>query len=460
MSWFHTIAELAQAIVTGSAPNGSAGVPAGSGTAAQTFSSVSTDTRTLRPGDVFFALSGENFDGNTFVPQAFEKGAVAAVCERPMPGGLCITVESPLRALQDFAAWHRSQCSAKVIAITGSSGKTTAKDLTAALLASKYPVVKTQGNLNNDIGCPLSLLHLDDTTQYAVIEMGANHAGEIAGLCRVARPDEAAVTIVAPAHLEGFGSIEGVARAKAEIVEGLVPGGMFYVNVDNPWCLAMAERHPGPKMYFGGHGDVVLRNCSFDAAGEMVLDIDPVGVLRLPLSVRAHATNVLLAVAVALRHGVDEIEAPLRAACAGLSRFKTLAVGPLTVLDDSYNANPASMAAALQALADRRVSGARIAALGEMRELGAAAGDLHREVGEAAGRFGVNHLYAFGPHAADMAAGALAAGVPHAEALDDHDAIASAVRRVAVPGDALLVKGSRGARMETVIEALKRMYGG
>jgi UDP-N-acetylmuramoyl-tripeptide--D-alanyl-D-alanine ligase len=451
MSWTCTLGELARAI--------GAPVPH-NGAAARTFSAVSTDTRSLRPGDVFFALSGENFDGNTFVPQAFEKGAVAAVCEQPVPGGLCVVAEEPVRRLQDFAAWHRTRCAANVIAITGSSGKTTAKDLVAALLASKYPVVKTQGNLNNDIGCPLSLLLMDENTRHAVIEMGANHAGEIAGLCRIARPDEAAVTIVAPAHLEGFGTIEGIARAKAEIVTGLARGGMFYVNVDNPWCLAMAARHDGPKMYFGAHGDVVLRSCAFDDAGEMVLDIDPVGVLRLPLAVRAHATNVLLAVAVAMRHGIVEIEGPLRAACAALSRFKTLAVGPLTVLDDSYNANPASMTAALEALADRRVDGARMAVLGEMLELGAAARDLHREVGRAAARFGVAHLFAYGPHGADMAAGALEAGVPHAEALDDHGAIALAVRRVAAPGDALLVKGSRGVRMETVIEALKRMYDG
>ena len=459
MSWSCTLGEMARAIGA-PVPTGSAGIPAGQDEADLAFSAVSTDTRTLRPGDVFFALSGENFDGNTFVPQAFEKGALAAVCERPIPGGTCVVVEAPLRRLQDFAAWHRGRCPANVIAITGSSGKTTAKDLTAAVLASKYAVVKTLGNLNNDIGCPLSLLLMDQSTRHAVIEMGANHAGEIAGLCRIVRPDEAAVTIVAPAHLEGFGSIEGVAGAKAEIVAGLNRGGLFYVNVDNPWCLAMAQQHEGPKMYFGSHGDVALRSCTFDDAGEMVLDIDPVGVLRLPLAVRAHATNVLLAVAVALRHGVVEIEGPLRAACAGLSRFKTLAVGPLTILDDSYNANPASMAAALEALADRRVDGARMAVLGEMLELGPAAGDLHREVGCAAARFGVTHLFAYGPHGADMAAGAAEAGVQHAEALDDHEAIALAVRRVAAPGDALLVKGSRGVRMETVIEALKRLYGG
>jgi UDP-N-acetylmuramoyl-tripeptide--D-alanyl-D-alanine ligase len=451
MSWTYALGEMSRAVGATVPQNEAANL---------TFSGVSTDTRTLLPGDLFYALSGDNFDGNTFVPQAFEKGAVAAVCERVMPGGPCIVVDQPLRRLQDFAAWHRSRCSANVMAITGSSGKTTAKDLTAAVLASKYSVVKTQGNLNNEIGCPLSLLRMDATTRHAVIEMGANHAGEIAALCRIARPDEAAVTIVAPAHLEGFGSIEGVARAKAEIVADLAPGGMFYVNVDNPWCLAMADRHDGPKMYFGTHGDVVLRNCFFDDVGEMVLDIDPVGVLRLPLAVRAHATNVLLAVAVALRHGIEEIHAPLRAACAALSRFKTLTVGPLTVLDDAYNANPASMAAALEALADRRVAGARIAVLGEMLELGAAAGDLHREVGRAAGRFGVNHLFAHGPHGADMAAAAAEAGVPNARALDDHETIAAEVCRVAAPGDVLLVKGSRGMRMETVIEALKRLYGG
>ncbi len=450
MNWTRTLGELAQVI--GATPPPAA--------APVSFGAVSTDTRKLAGGEVFFALSGEQHDGNSFVPAAFAAGAAAAVCQRPMPGGPCLVVDSPLRALQDFAAWHRARCRARVIAVTGSCGKTTSKDLIAALLGTRYRVVKTLGNLNNDIGCPLSLLRMDEDTDYAVIEMGANHMGEIAALCRLARPDESAVIMVAPAHLEGFGSIENVARAKSEIVEGLGPDGVFYVNTDCPWCAAMGARHSGTKVCFGGMGGVRLLSCGFDESGEMLLDVDPVGRLRLPLGVRAHATNVLLALAVALRHGVSDVEAPLRAACAGLTRFKTEQLGPLEVLDDSYNANPASMAAALQALADRPRSGVKMAALGEMLELGEAAPALHRELGREAGRLGVARLYARGPHAGDIVAGALEAGVPHARAVEEHAEIAEAVHRAARRGDTLLVKGSRGMRMEEVTAVLRRLYGG
>ncbi|MBW7863567.1 MAG: UDP-N-acetylmuramoyl-tripeptide--D-alanyl-D-alanine ligase [Candidatus Hydrogenedentes bacterium] len=450
MSWTLTLGELAQVI--GAAPPPAAAPAA--------FGAVSTDTRKLAGGEVFFALSGENHDGNDFVPAAFAAGAAAAVCGRPMPGGPCLVVDSPLRALQDFAAWHRARRRARVLAITGSCGKTTSKDLIAALLETRHRVVKTLGNLNNDIGCPLSLLQMDESTDYAVIEMGANHMGEIAALCRMARPDESAVTMVAPAHLEGFGSIENVARAKSEIMEGLGPDGVFYVNTDCPWCAAMGARHPGPKVRFGGAGDVRLLSCGFDESGEMVLDIEPVGRLRLPLGVRAHATNVLLALAVALRHGVSDVEGALRGACGKLTRFKAEQIGPLEVLDDSYNANPASMAAALQALADRPRSGVKMAALGEMLELGEAAPALHRELGREAGRLGVARLYARGPHAGETVAGALEAGVPHARAVEDHAEIAASVHRTARRGDTLLVKGSRGMRMEEVTAALRRLYGG
>src|SRR5690606_11767586 len=204
---------------------------------AVTFEAVSTDTRTLAPGQVFFALSGENFDGNRFVGEAFAKGAAAAVVREAAGDGPCLVVPDPLKALQAFAAYHRNRYPIPLFALTGSCGKTGVKDLTAAVLGSRWNVVKTPGNLNNDIGCPLSLLRIDEKTDMAVIEMGANHAGEIAELCRIARPTESAITLVAPAHLEGFGTVENVARAKAEIVEGLPGDGTFYVNADNPWCV-------------------------------------------------------------------------------------------------------------------------------------------------------------------------------------------------------------------------------
>jgi len=433
------------------------------------FERVSTDSRRIEAGAVFFALSGERFDGNAFVGDAFACGACAAVTNVACAGGPCLVVADPLEALQQFAAWHRQRYAIPVLAVTGSCGKTTAKDLTSALLESRFAVAKTPGNLNNEIGCPLSLLQIGDDTGMAVIEMGANHEGEIAGLCALAAPTESAITMIAAAHLEGFGSIENVAKAKAEIVEGLPGDGVFYVNAEDEWCVRIAERFEGEKVFFGRGGDVVLEEYAVVGPGEARLRVAPVGTLSLPLACRAHATNVLLAIAVGLRHGVTEFEGPLRAACAAASRFKVRRVGPLVVMDDSYNANPRSMAAALEALAEWPGGGTRIAALGEMLELGEASGDLHRQIGETAGALGIAHVFAMGPHASDVIAGCrsrrlgsrLSAGArrsqgsPHAEIFDDPGAMAEAICAAAGRDGLVLVKGSRGIRMERVIEALE-----
>jgi len=446
----YTLAELAKII--GAAPAGGM----------KRFSRVSIDTRTLQPGDVFFALTGERFDGNKFLQDAFDKGACGAVARRKHSAGPCLVVDDVLLALQQFAAYHRGRFEMPVLALTGSCGKTTSKDMIAAVLATRYDVLKTQGNLNNEIGCPLTLLKLDETTGFAVVEMGANHAGEIARLCEIAKPTESAVTMVAPAHLEGFGSVENVAAAKSEIVQGLPADGIFYVNADDPWCMKMAAGFGGEKVYFGGKGDVSLERCRVAGPGRMLLRIKPVGELELPLACPAHAVNVLLAVAVGLRHGVTEFEGPLREAARGASRFKILDVGPLTVLDDSYNSNPASLAAALDTLAawPGVNNNARMAVLGEMLELGDESARYHREAGERAARAGVTCLFAKGPHACDTIEAARAAGVAHAEVLDDPNDIADALRRFANAGDVVLVKGSRGMQMERVIAALRQAYAG
>lgn len=445
--WRYTLDELA-ARIGASAPPVSA-----------SFTAISTDTRTLKPGDVFFALSGENFDGNKFVQDAFAKGAAAAVVTAPNAAGPCLVVENPLKALQRFASAHRAQYKIPVIAITGSVGKTTSKDFTAAVLSSKFRTTKTEGNLNNDIGLPLSLLRLDAQTQVAVIEMGANHIGEIAGLCEIAKPTESSITCIGEAHLEGFGSIERVAEAKSEIAAGLGPLDTFYVNVDDPRCRRIGETCRARKVYFGREGDVSIRECRFDDAGDMVLTLDPIGTLHLPLPARAHATNVALAVAIGLQHGVTDFQAALAEAARNARRFKVMQVGPITVLDDSYNANPTSMRAALEALGERAVDGVRIAALGDMLELGSDAPRLHSEIGRKAADCGVRRLYVRGAFAQATADGALAAGCPAVEVMDSHEAIANAIAAVGEAGDCLLVKGSRGMRMERVIECLRGLYG-
>jgi UDP-N-acetylmuramoyl-tripeptide--D-alanyl-D-alanine ligase len=423
-----------------------------------TVDGVSTDTRTLGPGTLFFALKGEKHDANHFLEQAFANGATAVVTNRADAPTPCIVVGDPLRALQDLARWHRAQFRIPLIAITGSCGKTTTKDYIAALLSTRYRVVKTQGNLNNDIGVPLSLLRIDPETEAAVIEMGANHIGEIASLCRIALPTDSAITMVGAAHIEGFGSVERVAAAKSEIASGLGPHGVFYVNNDDPWCRRVGLQYTGETVGFGRDGAVALLGCEARPGEDMLLDIEPVGRLALPLPSPAHVNNVLLACAVALRHGVTEFQVPLLEACRQSSRFKVLQVGGIEVIDDTYNANPPSMRAALDALA-LRGGGRKMAVLGDMFELGEMAESGHEEVGAYAGAKAVSHVWALGGHAERVAGAALAGGAGAARALESHEAIAREVLETAVPGDVLLVKGSRGMRMERVIEAMRALLG-
>ena len=466
MGWSYTLEEIASAIHARSLRNGA-------DTATVRVSGVSSDTRTLKPGDLYFALKGERFDGDQFVAQAFEKGACAAVCT---PNAFDVSqkkhpllfVADAQTALQRFARMHRLKLKVPVLALTGSAGKTTTKDLIAGVLASKFKVIKTEGNLNNEIGCPMSLLRLDESTEFAVIEMGANHMGEIARLCEIARPTESLITIVAPAHLEGFGSIDNVAKAKGEILHGLHSTGTFYVNMDDPRCAQVAEGFTGKTVRVGRadnpaftspkESDVVLESAHLDDSGELCVQLRGFPAMQLPLGCLAHATNVMLAVAVALQHGITDIEGPLRAACSSTTRFKRMTIGPLTVIDDSYNANPASMSAALESLARMPGAGARIAALGDMLELGEAAATLHAELGARAHRDGVDHIFVRGDFAESVVSGAKHAGMSNARAVIEHSVMARLIAETAKPGDILLVKGSRGMKMEKVIEALRALY--
>ena len=311
--------------------------------------------------------------------------------------------------------------------------------------------------MNNEIGGPLTLLEMDATTECVVMEMGANHRGEIERLCAIARPTESAITMISEAHLEGFGTIEDVAGAKAEIMTSLPEHGVFYVNVDDSRCRAIGAQFVGNTVRYGSEGDIVLRDCEFTSNGRMRLTIDPIGELTLSLYAKGHAANVLLAVAIGLRHGISEFQAPLERACEDSARFLVFNVGGVEIIDDSYNANPGSVRLALDALSERNRSGKRIAVLGEMLELGPHAERLHREIGEYAGLRFVDYLFARGDHAAATVEAACAAGVPVAEHIEDHAAMVEAVAAHASPGDVVLVKGSRGMRMEKVVESLKSL---
>jgi UDP-N-acetylmuramoyl-tripeptide--D-alanyl-D-alanine ligase len=421
------------------------------------FDGVSTDTRTLREGELFVALEGPNFDGGDYVSQAKEKGAAAAVVGSQVEGDLAqITVGDTKLALGQLgAAWRRDK-SAVVIGITGSNGKTTLKELTAACLSQAAPTIATEGNLNNDIGMPLMLTRIDETHRYAVIEMGANHAGEIKYLTSLAEPDVVAITNAAAAHLEGFGSIEGVAKAKGEILRAKSRPGVAILNADDDyfeyWSAMVADID---VIGFGIQAQTDVRASDIVADGggsnfqlhlyDTCIDV------RLSLPGQHNIRNACAAAAIAVALGVapEQIRSGLESVkpVAGRLQPKRGLYGA-TLFDDSYNANPLSVIAAAEFLAG--LEGQSWLVLGDMGELGANTARLHQEVGAAVKKAGVNQLFATG----DLSRNVTDAFGDHASWFDSVDTLIDALR-VSITSDVnVLVKGSRFMRMERVVAAL------
>jgi len=441
------------------------------GTAAS-FTGVATDSRALGRGALFVALRGERYDANHFAAEAAGAGAAGVVVER-VPAELegfrdltILTVPDGLRALQDLASDLRRRLDPCVLAITGSNGKTTTKEMLAAILVAAggaAGVLKTRVNLNNLIGVPLTLLRLTGAERHAVVEMGMNAPGEIRRLTEIADPDVGVITNVAPAHLEGVGSIEGVARAKGELFAGMRPDATAIVNADDPHVVALGAAFAGRVVRFSAldGGDVRAEDVRTDAQGAPGFRLfvgDARADVQLRISGRHNVANALAAAAAAYAVGVgiEAIAAGLGAALPVGSRMRVCPLpSGITVIDDSYNANPASMAAALRSLREAPAA-RRIAVLGDMLELGPDADALHRETGRLAGELGVDTLYLFGEHAPATAAGAREGGLAAAvvRELPTHAAIGEALRAMLRPGDWVLVKGSRGQRMEEVVRLL------
>lgn len=428
------------------------------------FRGCSTDSRTIKSGELFIALHGERFDGHEFIAAAADAGAGAALVDRSVPAAALplIRVENTLTAMGRLAADWRKRFRVPLLAVTGSNGKTTVKEMLAAILARREPVLATRGNLNNEIGVPLTLFGLGAEHRFAVLEMGANHPGEILRLTNLARPDVAVITQCAPAHLEGFGSVEGVARAKAEIYEGLAAGGTAVINADDAFCalwreLASARR----QISFGlrAPADVMAENIAPLADGGFDLRLrtprGSIGV-RLPLPGRHNVVNALAAAACC-----EAIGAPLEDIAAGLADVHPVkgrlerkpGAAASTILDDTYNANPASLRAALDVLAG--MPGRHWLVLGDMGELGESGPALHRGAGEAARESGVERLFALGALSGEAVAG-FGAGAHHYEAVAD---LVEAVKRDLRPGVIVLVKGSRAMQMERVVNALAGKVG-
>lgn len=424
-------------------------------------SGVSIDTRALSSGDLYIAIVGEQFDGHDFIVQAEQSGAIALVVSKPVASNLPqIIVKDTRIALAELAGALRDRLSVKVCAITGSNGKTTVKEMLAAILGVKHQVLYTQGNLNNDIGVPLTLLRLNGQHKFAVIEMGANHQGEIAYTCRYTRPNVALINNVGPAHIEGFGSIEGVAMAKAEIIQSLTGDGVAVLNADDDFFTLWSELVGQQKKLtfgFSAMADVRAENIRTELQDQKFhtyFDL-VVGDKRLAVSLGlagAHnVKNALAATAASLALGVPFAQVP-----AGLQQVRAvngrlqLMLSPtgIRLINDSYNANPASLTVALDVL--KQCPGEHWLALGAFGELGSESEQIHREMGFAIKRSGVKRLFATGALTENTVEAFGQGGVYYAS----QDELIDAVQKEITPDKVLLVKGSRAQKMEVVVNAL------
>jgi UDP-N-acetylmuramoyl-tripeptide--D-alanyl-D-alanine ligase len=425
-------------------------------------SGATLDTRRIQPGELFVPLPGERTDGHDHIGEAFARGAGASLCDRAhaeewqaKATGPLVIVADVTAGLQRLAARYREGWSGLLIGVTGSSGKTTTKDLVAAVLESAAPTWKTQGNLNNHWGVPLTLLGLRAEHQAAVIEMGMNHAGEIASLAAIARPTAAVITNAGTAHLEHLGSLEAIAREKASLAAGLGPDEIAFAGADSPRLIAALAGFRCRRLTYGLVRGADLRPERLEDLGEKGTRVSVTGFPEfvLGLAGRHQVVNALGALAVAREYHVppEAAVAALAAVRPGAGRMEIRHARGATLLVDSYNANPDSVAMALETLARWPGAKRRIAALGDMLELGSEAGALHAEVARNAAK-GVE-LWVSGAHAADYAKGARAARRPLRE-FETREALRESLHEALGSGVVVLIKASRGARFETLLEGL------
>ena len=436
------------------------------------------DSRRVKDGDVFFAIRGAQLDGHAFVSEAIRRGAVGVVVSDASSAGLgdgmaeapfVIVVGNTTRALQLLARFIRRASEARVVAITGSVGKTTTKEITAALLASRYRVFRNEGNLNNHIGLPLSLLELRHRPEIAVVELGMNHAGEIRTLVEIAEPELRVWTNVAAVHSAFFDSLEAIADAKAEILEGATSTTQLVANANDPRVMARTSRFPGQISTFGVDTNADVRATDvrgLGLAGMAATLYSSVGSaeVRTSLLGEGNVVNILAAVTVALRFQVPlETVLPTVATFAAQpQRGNVIRLGGVTVVDDTYNSSPAALQQALRAMSVETGCRRRVAVLGEMLELGEQSSVLHEACGRVAVDAGFDRVVAVGGAPAQaLVDGAIAAGLPPASvaALSTSEEAAELVRQLVQDGDLVLVKGSRGIRMDRIVERLGAKLG-
>lgn len=425
----------------------------------------SIDSRTVQPGDLFFALRGPNHDGNAYLDQAFSKGASAAIANLesfdlpPLATASrdVLRVPDSLGALQHIASWARDQWAGQVVGVTGSAGKTTTKDVIAAMLAVNIDVAKTVGNLNNHIGLPISILRLPSTTQVAVLEMAMNHAGEIRRLCEIARPNIGVVTNVGHAHMEAFDSIQGVAAAKRELIESLPANGIAVLNADDPLVLPFRDKHRGRTITYGMSPGCEVRAENVEQTPEGVrFTVNGVR-FASPLHGFHSVLNFLAGIAVAGLFGIrpQQLTEVIRDLAPGPMRGERILHNGILILNDCYNSNPDAARAMIDVLRDTQAK-RRIAVLGEMLELGRWSGALHRDVGSYVAAQGIDVLVGIRGAASNLVDAAKEAGqaVNAAFFFQSPEEAGDHLRKIAREGDAILFKGSRGTHVEKALERL------
>lgn len=420
---------------------------------------LSIDTRRIKPNNLFIAIRGERFDGHDFLELAKQQGAAAAIVDHVIDIDMpLVLVQDTRTALGELAQQHRRQFSIPIIALTGSCGKTTTKEMIRSILAEAGSVLTNFKNYNNDIGVPLTLLNLTDRHRYAVIEMGANHAGEIAYLTQITQPNVGLVTNIGPAHLQGFGSMTGVARAKAEIFSGLTKEGVAIINADDEFTDVLQKASTIFRQVSFGLSetyDFSATNIQVDTDGKTTFLLHaPNGkemMLSLSLSGRHHVMNALAAAAATYPLGIKlaQIKSGLEKTQAVPGRMIVNKTKQgMTLIDDSYNANPSSVAVALNLLAD--YPGQRIFVMGDMGELGQDALNYHRQIGKLAKRLNIDFVYTYG----DLSKETAKAFGNHAKHYPNHRELILALKRYLSENAAILIKGSRSAQMEKVVAAL------
>ena len=435
------------------------------GSADVSITGVSIDSRTLQPGDVFIAIAGPRFDGHEFTQAAAQGGAFAMIvsderredtCRTLGPDIPIVAVSHTEHALQCLARWYRERFDIPVVGITGSCGKTTVKDLVVSTLGTRYSVAGTRGNLNNELGVPLTLFEIDSGTEIAVVEMGVNAPGEMDQLCDIAIPNAGAITSIGEAHLEGFGSIETLAEEKARLAHRIGENGVLFISADDVHCRRVAGEFPGTCVRFGFDRSAEFRvsKVKMDVAEGMSVTVNDTE-FNVGIYGRHNAANVAATVAVSRHFGLtgDQVQAGFRGYVPAPMRMEVTQVTGITVINDTYNANPDSVRCALETLARWTCNGSRIAVLGEMKELGDFAESAHEEMGRVSARLQIDQLLVLGEHAGAVirGAGSEAGAKVHATAFRTHEQLLETLVNLARRGDVILVKGSRAAEMDRVV---------